>query len=161
MNSTTNNAISFDNIPQELKDRPQWVCWKSLIDPDKPKPRKLPVDPKTGKAASSTNPNNWGTFDQAIKHFNKGGCKGIGFVFSENDPYVGIDLDNCRNKENGDIQPWAQEIISSFDSYTEVSPSGTGVHIIVKGLLPGRGKKIGDIEIYDKDRYFTVTGETI
>lgn len=152
----------FDKIPQELKERPQWVCWILIPDPKNPgKPKKVPIDPKTGKAASTNNPATWATHDQAVNRYNIGGCKGIGFVFTDNDTYVGIDLDKCRCKETGEILPWAQEIISSFDSYTEVSPSGTGVHIIVKGRLPGRGKKIGDIEIYDKGRYFTVTGETI
>jgi primase-polymerase (primpol)-like protein len=106
-------------------------------------------------------PATWGTFESAKKRFNEGDVDGFGFVFTENDPYVGIDLDNCRDKKTGTITDRAQKIISSFASYTELSPSGTGVHIIAKGVLPGKGKKDGNIEMYDQGRYFTFTGETI
>lgn len=152
-------TTAFNNIPQSLKTHPNWVCWKFMPNSSDPqKPKKVPMNPKTGKCASASNPATWGTYEQAINRLNQGGFDGIGFVFSKNDNFVGIDLDNCRNKETGVIQSWAQGIISRFASYTELSPSGTGVHIIVKGQLPGKGKKVGDTEIYDQGRYFTFTG---
>jgi primase-polymerase (primpol)-like protein len=61
---------------------------------------------------------------------------GVGYVFSDGDPYSGVDLDNCRGRETGEIADWAKEIIRGLASYTEVSPSGTGVKIWVKGRLP-------------------------
>nr|BDD44594.1 hypothetical protein 1 [Flavobacteriaceae bacterium] len=90
---------------------------------------------------------------------------GVGFVFTSNDPYCGIDLDDCRDAETGDITPWAQEIIDTIASYSEVSPSGTGVKIFVRGEKAGTGRrkgyKSGEVEVYSKSRYFTVTGERL
>jgi hypothetical protein len=81
---------------------------------------------------------------------------GIGFQLGP--PYVGIDLDKCRNAETGVIEPWAEEIIEKLNSYTEISPSGTGIHIWVKGALPKSGRRKGRTEMYASGRYFTVTG---
>jgi putative DNA primase/helicase len=97
---------------------------------------------------------------------------GIGFVFSSGDPYVGIDLDKCRVPETGEIALWAQKIIDRVcEGYSEVSPSGTGVHIIVEGVVRdgGRsrrkvhldGKVVGEIEMYSSGRFFTITGEVL
>ena len=84
---------------------------------------------------------------------------GIGFVFTADDPYYGIDLDGCRDPETGEIEKWAKKMIKALDSYSEVSPSGSGVHIIGKGTLPPGGRKRGSFECYDSGRFFTVTGE--
>jgi archaellum biogenesis ATPase FlaH len=78
---------------------------------------------------------------------------------TEKDPYTGIDLDHCRKPETGEIKPWARRIIAVLNSYTEVSPSETGVHIFVQGRLPGKGQKRDCIEMYDQARFFTVTGD--
>lgn len=86
---------------------------------------------------------------------------GIGFVFIENGGYTGIDLDNCVNPESGEIQEWALEIINEIKSYTEYSVSGSGVHMIVKGKLPGNRNRTGNIEMYDAKRFFVVTGNRI
>ncbi|RDZ39560.1 hypothetical protein C5B91_19430 [Haloferax sp. Atlit-10N] len=86
---------------------------------------------------------------------------GIGFVFTEEDPIVGVDLDDCRNPETGDVDDDAQDIIERLDSYTEISPSGTGYHVLIKGeLLEGRNRR-GHIELYDTARFFTVTGDRV
>ena len=152
----------FKNVPDKLKACKQWVCWKYVANPTKPKkPKKRPIDPTNGKSADVSDPDTWATFKTALKRYKKGDDDGIGFVFTKNDPYVGIDLDNCRDTKTGKIKLWAREIINDFASYTEISPSGSGVHILAKGKLPGKGKKVGDIEMYDQGRYFTVTGETI
>ncbi|HWQ56663.1 MAG TPA: phage/plasmid primase, P4 family [Bryobacteraceae bacterium] len=86
---------------------------------------------------------------------------GIGFVFSSEDSYVGIDLDDCL--EGGQLKPWAQSIVQKLaDTYMEISPSGNGIKIWAKARLAGPGKKAphhdGAIEIYDRGRYFSVTG---
>jgi hypothetical protein len=85
---------------------------------------------------------------------------GIGYVFTEDDPYTGIDLDKCCDS-NGNIDQWAQDIIDALNSYTEISPSGTGIHIIVKGTLPQGRNRNGHIEAYSNGRYFTMTGNRV
>lgn len=67
-------------------------------------------------------------------------------------------MDHCRSWKTGEIKPWARQILTGLNSYTEVSPSGTGLHIYGQGRLPGKGHKCGPIELYDRERYFTVTG---
>jgi len=92
------------------------------------------------------------------------GFDGIGFVLTATDPFVGIDLDHCRDPHTGTVEPWAQKIISILDSYTEVTPSETGLHVFVKANLPEflgpdvKGRRKGPVEIYASERYLTVTG---
>jgi primase-polymerase (primpol)-like protein len=86
---------------------------------------------------------------------------GLGFVFSVDDPYTGVDLDEVRDRETGELTPEARAIVDTLDSYAEVSPSGVGVHVFVKGALPVPGKRRGGIEAYSSGRYFTVTGDAI
>ena len=141
-----------DGIPEKLKTLRQWVAWQGA---------KIPINPISGNHAASNDLNTWGTFDQAWGYYEQhktNGCHGIGFMFSSNDPYTGIDLDKCINPDNGEIEPWAKDIIGQMKSYTELSPSGTGVHIIVRGELPPEGNRKGKIEMYSHSRYFTVTG---
>lgn len=162
------STIQPEKIPEGLRARPQWVCWK--LEEREGKPTKIPYSPKTGSKAKADDPNTWGTFEQACKRLavKARGYSGIGYVFSKDDPYVGIDLDHCVT-EDGDIQDWAQRVVNRLDSYTEYSPSGTGVHIIGIGSKPGpRCKKVGfggapgkDLEMYDHDRYFCMTGNVV
>jgi putative DNA primase/helicase len=148
--------VDIKNIPEELRSYNQWVLWKWVIRNGKR--TKPPYDPKTKRGASHAAPATWGTFDQAIKALDNG-FGGIGFVFTEDDPFCGIDLDKCRDPQTGEVESWAVKIIRDFDSYTEVSPSGTGLKIFIKGKLPGGGIKTKHIEIYDRLRFFTVTGD--
>jgi primase-polymerase (primpol)-like protein len=86
---------------------------------------------------------------------------GLGFVFTDSDPIVGVDLDACRIPETGKTRDWATDIIDRLDSFTEISPSETGYHVLVEASLPdGRNRK-GDIECYETARFFTVTGEHV
>jgi putative DNA primase/helicase len=158
-----------ENVPQELTERPQWVCWR--LEERQGKLTKVPYTPD-GSRASSTNLKTWSTFDEAMNAYELAGYDGVGFVFSSGDPYVGIDLDKCRDPETGEIAPWAQKIIDRVcEGYSEVSPSGTGVHIIVEGVVRdgGRsrrkvhldGKVVGEIEMYSRGRFFTITGEVL
>jgi putative DNA primase/helicase len=141
---------------QNIWDLRQWVCWRS--EERDGKRTKIPYSPLTGKRASSTDPETWGGYPEAVKACREGGYDGIGFVFTKDDSFCGVDFDRCRDAETGGIEPWAQEIIQELDSYTEISPSGTGVHILLSAVLPeGRNRK-GRIEIYDRGRYFTVSG---
>jgi hypothetical protein len=149
--------INCDGIPKELKQHPNWVNW--TIEIREGKPTKPPINPKTGDYAQSDNPLTWGTYEQALnrwKECENDAIEGIGFMFS--DGRIGIDLDKCRNAETGEVEGWAKEIIERINSYSEISPSGTGIHTIVNGVLPSGQRKKGKIEMYDKGRYFTVTG---
>ncbi|RKL62327.1 hypothetical protein DXT63_11900 [Thermoanaerobacteraceae bacterium SP2] len=158
----TNIAGNFDNIPDELKQLPQWVVWRYGFRQDG-KPTKVPYNPKTGAAASVNDPATWATFEEALAAFEAGGFDGVGFVFTSADPFVGIDLDNCLD-EDGSIQPWAQDLVTRFNSYTEITPSGHGLHIIMKvsdkSNLPS-GRKSGNIEFYTTGRFFTVTSNRL
>jgi putative DNA primase/helicase len=143
--------------PQGLIELPQWVAWKMELGKDG-RPTKVPYNARTGAKASSTNPQTWADYRMAARRAQTPGYSGVGFVVSPDDPYTGIDLDHCRDAETGEIEDWAQEIISELSSYTEVSPSGTGVRIFVHAVLPDGKRRTGRIEMYDSARFFTVTG---
>ncbi len=152
-------APLFDNIPQELIDRPSFVCWREKLK--KGKLTKIPIDPNKGGPADCSKPSTWAQFHLAkdffLSHRNgRGGIQGIGFELAK--PHAGFDLDHCRNPETGEIEPWALDIITRLDSYTEISPSRTGVHIFIKGKILRPGNKKGKFEVYDSGRYLTVTG---
>ena len=143
-----------DNLPEELKIRPQWVVWRTVGK----KPDKVPYSARTGCKASCTDLMTWSSFEEALEAYDKGEYAGLGFVFCSGDPYAGVDLDDCVD-ESDEIAPWALEMARYFDSYTEFSPTGTGLHIIVRGHGPNRRK--GDVEVYSSKRFFTVTGHIV
>ena len=149
-------TVICDSIPQALKDLPQWVAWQR--EERNGKLTKVPYNAVTKKRASITNPADWATFDQAIAVFNEGGLDGVGLVLTADDPFAGIDLDHCLDPSTGVIEPWALSIIDQLHSYTERSPSGTGIRIFVFGKLPPGRRRKGPIEFYDAERYLTVTG---
>ena len=140
-----------------LSQVPQWILWR--LEERGGKPAKIPRDPKQGRNASVTNPKHWGTWEEAYEGFTRYENDGIGFVFTSDDPFVGVDLDHCRDKDTGVLDVWAQGIVDKLNSYTEISPSGTGVHIICQGELAGKKRRRGQVECYTERRYFTVTGE--
>src|SRR5215204_5912785 len=140
-----------------MKDLRQWLCWR--FEERDGKPTKVPYDPSTGEKAESTNPKTWTSYEKARRACRDHGYDGIGFVFTVDDDLCGVDLDKCLDPETGELEGWAQEIIGELDSYTEISPSGTGVHILVRGVLPAGRNRKGRFEAYDRGRYFTVTGK--
>ncbi len=154
--------VNPSGIPQELLALPNWVGWKLQLEEGKEK--KIPLNAKTGRFASSTDSSTWSTVDRALQHYEqlKGhGVDGLCFMFSEDDQIAGIDLDDCRNPETGELNAFAKSILERMNSYTEKSPSGEGLHIFVKGNLPGKGINLGNIEMYDNKRFFTVTGQAL
>jgi putative DNA primase/helicase len=155
--------INLAGIPADLRRIPRWVCWEWKQIPEARKPwTKPPVDPKSGRLASVTDSSTWGTFDQAIEYAQRHRLPGIGLVFTDDDDLVGIDLDHCRDPVTGELTKWAAETVDRFASYTEVTPSGTGIRVIVRGSVPGtRRKKPGVAEIYPDDRFFTMTGHVL
>jgi len=146
--------INFDAIPAELKTSPNWVLWRS--EERRGKITKVPYRP-AGSRASSTDPATWSTYDVIKSAYERGPdmWNGIGFVLQP--PYVGIDFDRCISY-GGQIEPQVANNIRRLDSYWERSPSGKGIHLIAKGTIP-HGRKCPLFEIYQKGRYFTMTGD--
>jgi putative DNA primase/helicase len=145
------------DLPEELTKRDQWVCWRQQTRNGKQ--TKVPVNPQTGSFGSATNSDSWTSFEEAREYASNKSADGIGFVFTEYDPLVGVDLDDCRIPETGTLTSPAKDIVETLASYTEVSPSGTGVHVLVRGSLPGDRNRKGSVELYDTARFFTVTGK--
>jgi putative DNA primase/helicase len=146
-------------IPKELKVREQWVVWR--WDRRNGKWTKPPYQ-LNGRPAKSNDPTTWVSFEAAIKTFESGNFDGVGFVLTENDPYAMADLDHCLDSA-GNVKAWAADIVGQLSSYTERTPSGEGLRVIVKAILPTGGRKRGmgsggGVELYDRLRYMTMTG---
>jgi putative DNA primase/helicase len=145
------------NALEELQQYPHWVAWR-------PKQvnghvTKVPYVVTNGHLASATNPKTWRPYDDAAKAYKRAGHAGLGFVLGTSG-MCGIDLDKCRDPKTGKIERWAGEIVARFNSYTEVTPSGAGVRIWIKGkLADGARNRKANIEVYDRKRYFTWTGQ--
>lgn len=144
--------MNFDNIPQELRVLPQWVnAWDG---------NKCPMRTDSLKAASSSDPDSWGDYEQAILNVKTRVYDYPGFVFNDNG-IVGIDID-CGFDDDGFLSDIALDIMSHCESYTEISRSGRGMHIYLRGDLPFKGKNNGEgVEIYKSNRFFIVTGERL
>jgi hypothetical protein len=165
-------APQWQHIPHDLKDRAQWIMWRWAYTKDA-KLTKVPIEAATGGQASSTDPATWCAYNALLLalHGPRQGSSGAGFVVTEADPYCGIDLDKCRDAETGDIAPWAQREIDRFGSYTEVTVSGTGIRIWLRGSkgtharckVPVQvdGILVGTLECYDQGRFFTLSGHHI
>jgi putative DNA primase/helicase len=152
----------YESIPQELKKTPQWICWKLAPDRDgAKKPRKIPVNTCGGMAAVN-DPNTWTNFDLAAEAAGKCGIQGIGYVFAASDDFFGVDLDDCeadiKKYLEGDRGNIISDFVDGLKSYTELSQSGKGIHIICRGVLPGSVCRKGNVEMYEKGRYFITTG---
>jgi primase-polymerase (primpol)-like protein len=157
--------VNPEGIPAELRDLPQWVVWAYESRQSKTGEHRWTKVPRTaeGKAASTTNASTWSIFDAALGfHRAMPHTCGVGFVFSPNDPYCGVDLDDARDLATGRVLEWAQPIVDLLDSYTEVSPSGTGLKVILRGVLKIHSHKKrfggGEVEVYDRARFFALTG---
>ena len=149
-----------ERLPNLIKEIPRWVCWRyEFLNGKWSKP---PINPKTGVIASLNDEKVFADFEEATTAHHKESITsdGIGFVLSENDDIVGLDIDHCF--EDGEITNVAQSIITRFNSYTEVSPSGEGIRIFCRGHFPFTGRKNPKhgLEIYSSGRYLTVTGHT-
>lgn len=144
--------IHLSNIPKELKQLKQWVIYNQ---------EKVPLT--RGGPASSTDPNTWLSYSDAVNLMSSYNDCGLGFVFSKDDPYVGIDLDKCL--DTASLPPTVASFVQLISdtlwpySYREISPSGRGIHYFVKGDLSTiRWTNQKHIEVYDQGRYFTMTG---
>jgi primase-polymerase (primpol)-like protein len=165
-------TLITEHIPERLTERCQWVCW--CLEERKGELTKVPYTPGTTRRASSTDLMTWRPFEEALEAYEASepmAYDGIGFVFCSADRFVGIDLDDCLDPESGQVAPWAQSIINRVqEGYVEISPSSTGVHIIVEGAVRAgrtrkkvhlRGKVVGQVEMYGHGKFFTVTGRIL
>jgi hypothetical protein len=171
--------VIAEAIPAELRQRSQWVVWRYIWNPKKNRKDgsgakgdwdKPPLDARALKAASSTDPSTWATFAEALAAYERHDLDGIGFIPTPDDGLTIIDIDKCRDRDTGAVEPRAARIVAEMDTYTEASPSGTGLRIVARGRKPDRERsKRGPVEIYDGltsdgrpgGRYLTFTGRRI
>lgn len=149
--------VDSEGIPEGLRASPRWAAWKYSLCRRTQRYKKVPVNCTTSRNAAVDDPGDWTTFDAALAFYREHGLAGVGFLFVEEDGFCGIDLDACREPGTGMLEQWAWDIVGALDSYTEVSPSGKGVHILVRGR-PEACRRKGGVETYFKGRYFALTG---
>jgi putative DNA primase/helicase len=157
--TTTSSAVRVTlepgGIPDELKGFSHWVLW--CLEERDGELTKVPYSAKTFKHASTADSRSWSTFPEALEAYEESGnFDGIGFVLSSGDPFTGIDLDGVRAPGTGELTEWARKVIAEIGGYVEVSPSGKGVHIIVRARVSSR--KGSGVEVYGVRRFFTMTG---
>lgn len=151
--------MNVEAIPAAMRERDQWVLWRR-----EERGGKLTKVPHRAGAperkASTTDPASWSDFATAAAMAQTVGVDGLGYVFAADDPFVGVDLDGAIG-EDGELTPEAERIVDELDSYTERSPSGRGVHVIVRGDLNGHGDgaRSGPVEVYGARRFFTFTAD--
>lgn len=148
-------------FPQELISVNNWCVYKLIEDIDNPeKPKKVPINAKTGGNAMSNNSSTWCDYETAVKALENGVGEGLGFFFSP--PYFGVDIDGVDDEiqkyKDGDPNNIVSEFVYSLGSYAEYSLSGKGIHIICKGELPQGGRRKTNVEMYSEGRYFIMTG---
>jgi len=151
----------FENVPPEIRPLPQWVAWRFEFRPGARKWAKVPVSPDSGEMARTNSPCTWASFEKAVDFCQSKSLDGIGFVFTPDDPFCGVDLDHCRDRRTGQLTQPAEQQVRRLGSYTEISPSGTGLKCIVKGTLPAGNRRAGNLELYNAGQYFTITGHIL
>jgi hypothetical protein len=149
--------FNADQVPVELIAQLPWIAWRLMPRGDRRS--KVPIDPRTGRRAHA---NAVATdFDSAARVLRDGRADGVGVVMVDGAGYVALDLDKCRNLETGEVEPWAAKIVADAKSYSEVSVSGTGVHVFVRGKLPQAGMRAGRVELYQAARFIAITGHQL
>jgi putative DNA primase/helicase len=163
-NYTRPTEIDLANVPEELRETPQWECWM-LRDG-----RKIPIDATTGKpypkGKQDSDKMGTATFWEACELFKRrSDLQGIGFRFKSTGIHTGIDLDDVCDPATGEIVSWARDAVAEFGTYAEISPSDTGLHILGRAKLLKALTKTkwhsGHIEMYSEGRYFTITGRKL
>ncbi|GEO59340.1 phage/plasmid primase, P4 family [Companilactobacillus bobalius] len=157
-------VTNYDQIPQEIRDLKQWGLFKLKWVPERQKNTKIPYNAINGEKAQSNNADTWTTFDQARAELelNKD-FDGLSFFFANG--YAGIDIDHVEDDilryRQGDYEEnIVAEFMNATRSYTEISQSGAGIHIIIKGEIPGSRRRKNNIEMYDNGRFFALTGNS-
>lgn len=155
-------AYSFGNIPAELQALNQWVLWKYVLRLGKWDKVPFIAGALKPRQADTTDPTTWRSFDSVVTAYQRGGYDGIGFVLTAADPYVIIDADDKPEKPaTPDEHKMFKGLYRDFATYTELSVSGRGMHIVCKGKLPdNKGFRHGSLEVYSSSRYMAFTGNT-
>ena len=157
-------AVGGDELPKALQDLAPlsiWVYWKREVRDGKP--TKVPYNPRGKGKASPTDPRTWSDYSTAAAAVKRYKGDGVGIVFHpETIDLVGVDVDHCLN-EDGTLSPAAVDVVTLLNTYTELSPSGTGLHCLMRGSYEGTGRKNTEhgVELYQAGRYFTVTGNHV
>jgi len=162
-------GVEPETVPDQLTGRDRWICWRNQWDSDREEWTKVPIEPGNDSYASSTDPDTWASFASALAYHerNDTDTDGLGFVFVSDDLVVGVDLDDCRDPDTGELEDWASGLVDDLPTYAELSPSGTGLHLYAFGIMPdgktraGVDGADGHLEMYEEDRYFTVTGSHV
>jgi len=162
-------GVDPDAVAETLTEREAWVCWRYKFDTDRDEWTKVPVDADTGGFAKSTDPDTWVSFATALAYHERAGTDtdGVGFVVHDGDTVLGLDLDDVRDPDTGDLEAWADDVLDGVPTYAEVSPSGTGLRLFGLGFVPDGGNRgdvdagAGHLEMYDSGRYLTVTGQRV
>lgn len=159
--------FNYQNIPQELRNLKQWGLFELKWVEARKKNTKIPINPYDGSAGKSNDPNTWSDFDTAMRALNDvERADGLAFYFANG--YVGLDIDhidsNLDDWRAGDNDP--NNLVNKFqdltdNTYMEVSQSGTGIHAIFKGKIPGKRRRKGNYEMYQTGRFFALTGNNI
>jgi P4 family phage/plasmid primase-like protien len=153
-------SVKPDGIPATLKNRRRWVCWDYVRRDGRW--TKMPINAATGEAAKSNDPSTWGSFEKALDAYERQGYAGVGYMFDKNDYFVGMDFDHSRCPVTGRLRRAVKRFIKKANTYAEVSPSGTGVKLVGVGKLqPGMGNRRGVVEVYDRGRFFALTGHKV
>ena len=164
-------ALEFEPgaVSDTLRERDNWVAWRYEWKSDREEWTKIPIDVATGDFGKSTDPRTWSSFADAVAYHDDPATDtdGVGFVVSDDDLLVGVDLDDCRDPDTGEIDRWARDLLTDVPTYAEVSPSGTGLRLFGLGFVPDGGNRgdiddaRGHVEVYDNGRYLTVTGHAV
>lgn len=156
-----------DNVPEAMRKLRRWAPWRAEWDEKKQKYTKIPhraARPEYG--LSNKNATGWVTFDEAMAVYKANPDKfaGVGYLMTGPHGITGVDLDHCRDPKTGDIADWAMDVVRALDSYTEVSPSGTGLHVMTAAQVPEDWTNHEQgIEVYggNEARFLCVTGERV
>lgn len=146
-------------VPEEFFDRDRFVGWAWEFRGGKW--TKPPVDPHTGRRGNCADPSTWGSFQQAVAAAKRYRLAGIGVQLTPELQIVGIDADKCRDPQSGELAPWARSIVDRLRTFSQISPSSTGLRLFIKGRIPGQRRRAGAVEMYSGGRYLTLTTERV
>jgi uncharacterized protein (DUF927 family) len=153
----------WENAPPQLASKKQWLVWRFEDKPGQTKPAKIPYYAKgtrrAGEQGSDKDRARLVLLPEARSAFERGGYDGVGFALLPNDELVGIDLDHVIDPVTGEVKQQALAIVKACASFSEYSPSGTGLHVIVQGTTTTNKSNDIGVEVFCGRQYFTFTGK--
>lgn len=156
--------MDYSNIPQELRNLKQWGNFHKVWVPERNKYTKIPINSWDGSPGKSNDSSTWADFETALRGLDKyENADGLAFYFANG--YVGLDVDHIKDELEDYYQNSANLVYDiqqmTKNSYREISISGEGIHVIFKGQIPGKRRRKGQFEMYQKGRFFALTGNTM